>query len=98
MQEVVGWYRIKTDGLFKSVGIVPGLQGKEDRVWTAVERTLENTKKMYIEYFVPWDWRRSGITGKDPESIFFVDSGLSYDGGFKKDVAMMVDLRKMLHL
>ena len=86
MQDVAGWYRIKTDGLFKSIGIIPGSQGKEDRIWVAVERIIENTKRMYIEYFVPWDWKREGIEDKDPERVFFVDSGLSYDGGLKRTV------------
>jgi hypothetical protein len=89
MQEVVGWYQVKTDGSFKSIGIIPGLQGKEDRVWVAVERTIEDTKRTYIEYFAPWDWKRAGVIGKDPESVFFVDSGLSYDGGIKKNIVFI---------
>jgi hypothetical protein len=86
MQEVVGWFRIKTNGKFKSVEVIPGLQATEDRVWVAVKRTIDGTERVYIEYFAEWVWGRKIVSGLDPERAFYVDSGLSYDGGLKKAV------------
>lgn len=71
-QEVVGWYRYIFDGDVKSVAVIPGTN--EDQVWIAVRRTIEGVDKRYIEQFQP-------IYFGDQEDAFYVDSGLSFDGG-----------------
>jgi len=70
-QQVEGWHRHVTDGLFESVATIYG--SSEDEVWMVVNRTIDGVTKRYIERFNPVQW-----TAK--EDAFFVDSGLSYDG------------------
>lgn len=70
-QEVQGWHRHKTDGLFESVATIYG--SDEDEVWVVVNRTIGGVTKRYIERFDPFRWT-------DKADCFFVDSGLSYDG------------------
>jgi len=71
--DVLGWTRQVTDGDFKSVAVIPGTN--EDRVWFAVERDVNGTDYTYIEQLQPFDW------GDDQSDAFFVDCGLTYDGG-----------------
>lgn len=71
-QEVVGWTRHPTDGLWESVAVIPGLT--QDEVWLACNRTVGGVTKRYIELMQPQDW------GDDQEDCFFVDCGLTYDG------------------
>jgi hypothetical protein len=86
-QQVEGWHRHVTDGLFESVSTIYG--SGEDEVWVCVKRVVKeetivdidgvptpvlvDVTKRYIERFNPTQW-----TAK--EDAFFVDSGLSYDG------------------
>lgn len=70
-QEVVGWHRHDTDGLFESVCCVP--EGSEDAVYVVVKRQINGVWKRYVERF------NSRFFTKI-EDAFFVDSGLSYDG------------------
>lgn len=72
-QEVVGWHRQITDGLFEGVAVITTTT--EDEIWTSVERTVNGTARKYIEYFKPWIW------GPDRTDCFFVDSGLTWHGG-----------------
>lgn len=72
-QEVIGWHRHDLDGDVESVAVIPGTN--EDEVWIEVERTIDSSTVRYIEQIQPTDW------GDDQEDCFFVDSGLSYDGG-----------------
>ena len=67
-EKVVAWSRHITDGEYESVAIIHGPD--EDEVWTSV---LRGTKR-YIEYFKP---REFGVK----EDAFFVDCGLTFDGG-----------------
>lgn len=73
-QEVVGWHK-HTSGTadFESVAVIPG--PNEDEVWVSVERTVNSNTVRYIEQFQARDW------GSDQNDIFFVDSGLTFDGG-----------------
>ncbi len=73
-QDVVAWHR-HTSGTadFESVASIPG--SGEDEVWVSVERTIDESTVRYVEQFAPRDW------GSDQEDIFFVDSGLTFDGG-----------------
>lgn len=72
-QNVWGWFPLITDGKIKSMGVIPGVS--EDEVWVIVERKISGVTKKYIEYMKPRDW------GGDQKDCFFVDSGLTFDGG-----------------
>ena len=69
-QEVVGWSRQVTDGLFESVAVIPSTT--YDEVWTIVKRTINGVTRRYVEYFVP-------PTFEDQEDAFYVHSGLTLD-------------------
>jgi hypothetical protein len=69
-QEVVGWSRQVTDGLFESVAVIPSTT--YDEVWTIVKRTINGVTRRYVEYFAP-------PTFEDQEDVFYVHSGLSLD-------------------
>ena len=71
-QEVLGWSRYTFDGYCESVAVTPG--ETEDRVWIIVRRYINGTYKRYVEQFQPIDFA-------DQDSAFFVDCGLSFDGG-----------------
>jgi len=71
-EKVIAFSRHITDGLFESVAIVHGTT--EDRIWGIVNRTIGGETKRYVEYFMPRDFG-------DKEDAFFVDSGLTFDGG-----------------
>ncbi len=72
-QEVVAWARHITDGSVESVGVIPG--SEEDEVWLIVNRTIDSATKRYVEQLQPFDW------GDDQADMWFVDSGLRFDGG-----------------
>lgn len=72
-QKVWGWFRVVTDGDFEDVAVIPGVS--EDEVWCIVKREINGATKRYVEYMKPRDW------GDDQKDCFFVDSGLSFDGG-----------------
>jgi len=75
-QDVVGWHPHFTyggDDCFESVAIISGTS--EDQVWVVVKRTIDGEVRRYVEYFKPWSW------GDDTKDCFFVDSGLTSDGG-----------------
>lgn len=72
-EEVVGWSRYETDGDFVSVSTIPG--DDEDEVWVIVKRDINDTDVRYVEQFQPQDW------GSDNNDMFFVDAGLTFDGG-----------------
>jgi hypothetical protein len=71
-QTVTGWHRHEFGGDVESVAVVPGAD--EDEVWIAIERTINGSTVRYIEQLQPYDYG-------DQEDAFFVDSGLTYDGG-----------------
>jgi len=72
-QEVVAWHRHLTAGdLVESVAVIPGTD--EDEVWVSVNRTISGSNVRYVEQFQPREW-------DDSEDAFFVDSGLTFDGG-----------------
>jgi hypothetical protein len=70
-QEVIGWHRHDTDGLYESVCCVS--EGREDAVYVVVKRTIGGVEKRYIERFTSRFFT-------DIEDAFFVDCGLTYDG------------------
>lgn len=69
-QEVVGWSRQITDGLFESVAVIPSTT--YDEVWVIVKRTINGVTRRYVEYFV-------APTFTEQEDAFFVHSGLTLD-------------------
>lgn len=70
-QDVAGWHRHDTDGLYESVCCVP--EGKEDALYVVVRRQVGGQWKRYVERFETRFFT-------DIRDGFFVDSGLSYDG------------------
>jgi len=71
-QEVLGWSRYVFDGDCESVAVVPG--DNEDQVWIIVARQLNGLTKRCIEQFMP-------IEFADQDSAYYVDCGLTFDGG-----------------
>ncbi len=80
-QEVVAWARHVTDGTVESVAVIPG--DEEDEVWLIVNRTINSNTKRYVEQLQPFDW------GSDQTDMWFVDSGLRFDGG---DAVVITDI------
>jgi hypothetical protein len=72
-QEVIGWHYHTTDGDFESVAAIPDVN--EYHVWFVVSRDVNGVAKQYIEQLQPFDW------GDEQKDYFFVDSGLTFDGG-----------------
>jgi hypothetical protein len=76
-QEVSGWHRhpIGGDGFVEAVETVPSPDGDRDEVWLVVRRTINGATRRYIEFIErPWE------AGDDQADMFYVDSGLTYDG------------------
>jgi hypothetical protein len=73
-ENIYPWFRLVTDGEFESVATITN-EGEEDQVWEIVKRTIGGVTKRYIEYFKPHEY--FGVY----EDAFFVDSGLTWDGG-----------------
>ena len=71
-EKVIAWSRHITEGNFESVAVIHGPD--EDEVWVSVERTINDSTVRYIEFFKP---REFGVK----EDAFFVDAGLTFDGG-----------------
>jgi len=72
--QVVGWHRhtLGGSGVVEDLTVVPG--ATEDELWLTVLRTIDAQPVRYVEYLAPWEW------GSDQNDVYFVDSGLSYDG------------------
>jgi hypothetical protein len=70
-QDVWGWHRHTTDGLFERVCVVP--EGGEDRLYCVVKRTIDGDDVRYIERLTP-------RYIADVEEGVFMDSALTYDG------------------
>lgn len=69
--QLVGWFRYITDGNIESIAVIPGTE--EDQLWISVLRDTDTNR--FIEYLKPYDW------GTDDHDMFFVDSGITWDGG-----------------
>jgi hypothetical protein len=70
--QVFAWTLWETDGAFESVCAVP--EGQEDVIYVIVKRTVNGSTARYIE-------RLHTRSFADIEDAFFVDSGLTYEGG-----------------
>lgn len=73
-QEVQGWTRQTTDGLYESIATIPSRSEPHDEVWVVVARTIGGTTKRYIERF------KSQEIPDRQDQCFYVHSGLTYDG------------------
>lgn len=71
-QEIWGWHRHDTDGIFENDVTVP--EGNEDILYAAIKRTIGGVDYRYIERM------HSRIITDLAVDAFFVDSGLTYDG------------------
>lgn len=78
-QDVVAWQKETFgDDTVKSAAVIPGTG--EDEIWVVIERNINGSEVEYIEQFQPRNW------GTDANDIFYVDSGLTYDGGATKTI------------
>ncbi len=71
-QDVVGWHRHVTEGSYESIAVIPGT---EDEVWVSVLRSVNGSDVRYVEQFQARDY------GDDQADVYFVDSGVTYNGG-----------------
>lgn len=78
-QKVYGWFRVVMDGVVESVAVISN-DDEEDEVWISVKRTIEDVDYRYIEYFMPHDFYGQ------IKDAFFVESGLTFDGGDALDI------------
>jgi hypothetical protein len=76
-QDVVGWHRhpVGGSGTVEAVLAIPTPDTIRNEVWMIVKRTINGATKRYIEY-IEVEHR----LGDDPESAFYVDCGLTYNG------------------
>lgn len=63
-QEVTGWGRWITDGLFESVATIPTSTSED--AYTIVQRTIDGQTKRYVEVFDPDMYVDCGISGENP--------------------------------
>lgn len=76
--DVLAWSRIVTDGVVETIGVTPN--DGEDQVWLIVKRTINGETKRYIELFSSFQ------EPDDQRDYFFVDCGVTVDGGDKRDI------------
>ena len=69
--QVWAWHRHNTIGSFESVATVS--EGGRDATYTVVQRPVDGQLVRYVERFEP-------RVEDDAEDVFYMDSGLSYDG------------------
>jgi hypothetical protein len=73
-QDVKAWTRqviAGTNAKVESVCAIPN--GSEDQVWVTVSRTINGSTRRYVEFFESTKVARQ-------QDLFYVDSGLTYDG------------------
>lgn len=75
-QQVVGFSRHTTDGIFESVASINGADG-EDEVWVAVRRTINGATKRYIERFDLG--MREALDTADKANWVYADSSVKLD-------------------
>ena len=83
-QDVIGWARRTTDGLFESVASIPN--GDEDQVWVVVKRTIDGADVRYVEYFDSSLNTDSAVTGTSGGAGTDTWSGLDHLEGETVDV------------
>lgn len=78
LEEVRGWHRHTTDGVFESVAVLPIDSPSDDeteQVWCVVKRTINSADKRYIEAMRP-----ESVTPTTRRAELTLDSALRYDG------------------
>jgi hypothetical protein len=76
-QDATAWHRhpIGGNGFVETVETIPSPDGGRDEVWVVVRRTINGQTKRYVEFIErPWE------DGDDQADVFYLDSGLTYDG------------------
>lgn len=77
LEGITAWHRHTTDGYFESVACIPNTIGKGyNELWTVVKRNIGGSDVRYIE-MMEANFDGESLNSND---VFFVDSGLSYDG------------------
>jgi len=83
IHSVVAWSKHPmTNGYVEDIAVIPSNSTDQDEVWFVVRRIINGQTKRYIEKLSSWNL--------DPNSIadcFYVDSGLSFDGGDAVDIS-----------
>lgn len=72
-QQVVGFARHITDGVFESVATINGTNS-EDEVWVLVKRTINGSTKRYVERFRLG--MRDALDTADKANWWYVDAGI----------------------
>jgi hypothetical protein len=75
-QNVVGWHRHTTDGVFESVATIYGQGTGGDEVWCSIRRTVNGVTARYIERMDPA--YREALEAETKASWFYVDSGKTF--------------------
>lgn len=79
-QNVVGWHRHTTDGVFESVATIYGQGTGGDEVWCSIVRVINGVPTRYIERMDPA--YRETLEEEIKTSWFYVDSGKTVYGVF----------------
>lgn len=72
-QEVQGWARQTTDGLYEAITAIPSQTEYHDEVWVVVNRTIGGTTKRYIERFYSQE-----VPSRQDKCVY-LHSALTYD-------------------
>ncbi len=75
-QNVVGWHRHTTDGVFESVATIYGEGTAGDEVWCSIRRTVNGVTARYIERMDPA--YRETLEEENKDDWFYVDSGKTF--------------------
>lgn len=73
--DIVGWHRHVTDGLFESVTTIPSADGTTEEVWVVVQRTIGGIVTRYLEWF-----DAHATIHSDTVRGLRTDSAVTYDG------------------
>lgn len=85
-QDLIGWSRIITQGLFYSATSIPHWTLPQDVTWVVVARTVQGALKRYVEYFDPSLETDSALT-RTPTGVKVSSvSGLTHLAGLTVDV------------
>lgn len=76
-QELLGWHRHDTDGLFESAAVMEEVDSsglKEDRLYVVVSRTIAGQTRRYVERMARVSFE------SDQRKLITLDSSVTYDG------------------
>lgn len=77
--DLVAWHKHPVGGTsatIESLCVIPSPEGERNETYVIVKRTINGQTKRYVEYLAAhWD-----PDTDDAEDMFYVDSGLTYDG------------------